>query len=79
MRVLVADKFPEDGLAALRAAGLDVRYEPGVKGEALAAAVRDSGARGAGGARHRGQGGRAARRAASASSCARGPATTRST
>ena len=25
MRVLVADNFPEDGLAALRSAGLDVR------------------------------------------------------
>jgi D-3-phosphoglycerate dehydrogenase / 2-oxoglutarate reductase len=44
MRVLVADNFPEDGLAALRNAGLDVRYEPAVKGAALATAVRDSGA-----------------------------------
>ena len=42
MRVLVADNFPEDGLAALRSAGLDVRYEPAVKGETLTAAVRDS-------------------------------------
>jgi D-3-phosphoglycerate dehydrogenase len=44
MRVLVADSFPEDGLEALRAAGLEVKYEPGLKGEALTAAVRDSGA-----------------------------------
>ena len=42
MRVLVADNFPEDGLAKLRAIGLDVRYEPAAKGEALTAAVRDS-------------------------------------
>jgi D-3-phosphoglycerate dehydrogenase len=44
MRVLIADKFPEDGLASLRAAGIEVRSEPGAKGEALTAAVRDSGA-----------------------------------
>src|SRR5688572_3388500 len=42
MRVLIADKFPEAGLAALRSAGLDVAYQPEVKGEALTAAVRDS-------------------------------------
>ena len=42
MRVLVADKFPEDGLAALRSAGLDVVYQPDVKGDSLTAAVRDS-------------------------------------
>ena len=44
MRVLIADAFPSDGLAALHAAGIEVRVEPGVKGEALTAAVRDSGA-----------------------------------
>jgi D-3-phosphoglycerate dehydrogenase / 2-oxoglutarate reductase len=44
MRVLVADNFPEGGLQALRSAGLDVRYEPAAKGEALTAAVRDSAA-----------------------------------
>ncbi len=44
MRVLIADKFPEDGLASLRAAGIEVRTEPGVKGDALTAAVRDSAA-----------------------------------
>ena len=44
MRVLVADNFPEEGLAKLRNAGLDVRSEPAAKGEALTAAVRDSAA-----------------------------------
>ena len=44
MRVLIADNFPADGLAALRSAGLDVRHEPGAKGDALTAAVRDSAA-----------------------------------
>jgi D-3-phosphoglycerate dehydrogenase / 2-oxoglutarate reductase len=42
--VLVADKFPADGLAQLRAAGADVVYEPDLKGDALAEAVRTSGA-----------------------------------
>ena len=42
MRVLIADNFPDDGLASLRAAGLDVRHEPAVKGDSLTAAVRDS-------------------------------------
>jgi D-3-phosphoglycerate dehydrogenase len=42
MRVLIADKFPEDGLASLRAAGIEVTTAPGVKGEALTAAVRDA-------------------------------------
>src|SRR5688500_5981729 len=42
MRVLVADKFPEDGLAAIRSAGLDVVYKPDAKGESLTAAVRES-------------------------------------
>jgi D-3-phosphoglycerate dehydrogenase len=44
MRVLVADSFPDEGLQALRAAGLDVVYEPAAKGDTLTAAVRDSGA-----------------------------------
>jgi len=44
MRVLIADKFPEDGLAAIRGAGLDVAYQPDVKGDTLTAAVRESGA-----------------------------------
>jgi D-3-phosphoglycerate dehydrogenase len=42
--VLVADKFPADGLAQLRAAGAEVVYEPDLKGDALAEAVRTSGA-----------------------------------
>ena len=44
MIVLVADKFPADGLAQLRAAGAEVVYEPDLKGDALAEAVRTSGA-----------------------------------
>jgi D-3-phosphoglycerate dehydrogenase len=42
--VLVADKFPADGLAQLRAAGAEVVYEPDLKGDALVDAVRASGA-----------------------------------
>lgn len=44
MIVLVADKFPADGLAQLGAAGAEVVYEPDLKGDALAEAVRTSGA-----------------------------------
>ncbi len=44
MIVLVADKFPADGLAQLRAAGAEVVYQPDVKGDALVDAVRTSGA-----------------------------------
>jgi D-3-phosphoglycerate dehydrogenase len=44
MKVLVADSFPDEGLAALRGAGLEVTYEPKAKGETLTAAVRDSAA-----------------------------------
>ncbi|HET9765603.1 MAG TPA: NAD(P)-dependent oxidoreductase [Thermoanaerobaculia bacterium] len=44
MIVLVADKFPAHGLAQLRAAGAEVVYEPDLKGDALAEAVRTSGA-----------------------------------
>jgi hypothetical protein len=39
MKVLVADKFPEGGLAALRSAGCEVEYAPDVTKEALAEAV----------------------------------------
>jgi D-3-phosphoglycerate dehydrogenase / 2-oxoglutarate reductase len=42
MKVLVADKFEPSGLAALKAAGCDVVYEPDVNGDALVAAIRDS-------------------------------------
>jgi len=44
MKVLVADKFPEKGLAALRGAGCDVEYAPDLKKEGLAEAVGSSGA-----------------------------------
>ncbi len=44
MKVLVADKFPERGLAALRSAGCEVEYAPDLNKENLAEAVKDSGA-----------------------------------
>jgi D-3-phosphoglycerate dehydrogenase / 2-oxoglutarate reductase len=44
MKVLVADKFPEGGLAALRSAGCDVAYAPDLTKESLAEAVKSSGA-----------------------------------
>jgi D-3-phosphoglycerate dehydrogenase / 2-oxoglutarate reductase len=42
MKVLVADPFEESGLVSLRAAGLDVVFEPVLKDDALAAALRES-------------------------------------
>jgi D-3-phosphoglycerate dehydrogenase len=44
MRVLVADKFEKSGLDGLAAAGCEVEYEPELKDEALAEAIRSSGA-----------------------------------
>lgn len=44
MLVLVADSFSNSGLEALRAAGLELRYEPKLAGATLTAAVRDSSA-----------------------------------
>ena len=44
MRVLVADKFEQSGLDGLKAAGCDVVYEPDLKDDALAEAIRASGA-----------------------------------
>jgi len=44
MRVLVADKFEKSGLEGLAAAGCEVAYEPELKDEALAEAIRSSGA-----------------------------------
>ncbi len=44
MKVLVADKFPEAGLAALRDAECEVEYAPDLKKETLAEAVKSSGA-----------------------------------
>jgi D-3-phosphoglycerate dehydrogenase len=44
MKVLVADKFEQSGLEGLKTAGCDVVYQPDLKDDALAAAIRDSGA-----------------------------------
>ena len=42
MKVLVADPFEPSGLAGLEAAGCDVVFEPSLKDEALAAALRET-------------------------------------
>ncbi len=42
MKVLVADKFPEGGRAALARAGIEVIYDPELKDTALATAVRST-------------------------------------
>jgi D-3-phosphoglycerate dehydrogenase len=42
MKVLVADKFEQSGLDGLKAAGCAVVYQPDLKDDALAAAIRDS-------------------------------------
>jgi len=42
MKVLVADKFEQSGLAALKAAGCDVLFQPDANGDALVAAIRES-------------------------------------
>ena len=44
MKILIADKFESAGVAALEAAGCEVVVDPDLKDEALAAAVRDTGA-----------------------------------
>src|SRR5829696_8472560 len=44
MKVLIADKFEQSGIDGLKAAGCEVVYEPDLKGEALADAVREGGA-----------------------------------
>jgi D-3-phosphoglycerate dehydrogenase len=44
VKVLVADKFEKSGIDGLKAAGCDVIYQPDLKDEALAAAIRDTGA-----------------------------------
>lgn len=44
MKVLIADKFPESGQAALKQAGIDVVYDPDVKDTALPQAVQTTGA-----------------------------------
>jgi D-3-phosphoglycerate dehydrogenase / 2-oxoglutarate reductase len=40
--ILVADKFPADGLEQLRQAGAEVVYQPDAKGDSLTEAVRDT-------------------------------------
>jgi D-3-phosphoglycerate dehydrogenase / 2-oxoglutarate reductase len=44
MKVLVADKFPMEGIEKMRAAGCDVISNPDLSGASLAAAVRDTAA-----------------------------------
>jgi D-3-phosphoglycerate dehydrogenase len=44
MKVLIADKFEKSGLEGLAAAGCEVLYEPDLKDDALAEAIRKSGA-----------------------------------
>jgi D-3-phosphoglycerate dehydrogenase len=44
MKVLVADKFEKSGLDGLKAAGCEVVYQPDLKDDALAAAIRDTAA-----------------------------------
>ena len=44
MKVLVADKFEKSGLDALTAMGCEVSYQPDAADQALADAVRTSGA-----------------------------------
>ncbi len=45
MKVLIADKLPEAGLEAFRAAGFEVECDPGLKDEALVDAIATSGAK----------------------------------
>lgn len=44
MKVLIADKFEQSGIDGLKAADCEVVYQPDLKDEALATAIRDSGA-----------------------------------
>ncbi len=44
MKVLVADKFEQSGIDGLKAAGCEVLYQPDLKDEALAQALRDTSA-----------------------------------
>ncbi len=43
MKILIADKFETSGIDALKAGGLEVVSDPGLSGEALVDAIRDSG------------------------------------
>jgi D-3-phosphoglycerate dehydrogenase len=42
MRVLIADKFEQSGLDGLKSAGCDVVYQPDLKDDTLASAIRDT-------------------------------------
>jgi D-3-phosphoglycerate dehydrogenase len=44
MKALIADKFPEAGRTTIAQAGVEVFYDPDLTGDALAAAVRSTGA-----------------------------------
>jgi D-3-phosphoglycerate dehydrogenase / 2-oxoglutarate reductase len=44
MKILIADKFPDTGVAALKELGADVIVDADLKDDALVAAVRDTGA-----------------------------------
>src|SRR5215212_7935124 len=44
MRVLVADKFEQSGIDGLKGAGCDVIYQPDLKDDALAVAIRETAA-----------------------------------
>src|SRR5260221_8745397 len=44
MKVLIADKFEQRGIDGLKAADCEVGYHPDLKDDALATAIRDSGA-----------------------------------
>ncbi len=46
MKVLVADKFEQSGLDALKAAGCDVVFQPDASGDALVTAIKQSQAAG---------------------------------
>ncbi|MFQ5591541.1 MAG: hypothetical protein ACE5HE_10295, partial [Phycisphaerae bacterium] len=43
MKVLIADKFADDGVAALRRDDVEVLVDAALKDDALTAAVRDTG------------------------------------
>ena len=66
MKVLVADKFEKSGLDGLKAAGCEVLYEPDLKDDALAEAIKTSRRRRARGAQHESHDADAGRRTARA-------------
>lgn len=44
MKILIADKFPDAGRTELASAGFEIIYEPDLKDDSLAAAIKSSGA-----------------------------------